>query len=124
MQTDIYYRDITRTENLESYLMERVVGAIEDFFVQDPNAHVTVRVETDRHRTDVRKPHYVCEVILKPSRLKKVIKVHKNDESFKDCVAKTVSALKASVSREADKRTDRRKRMQNPNLLIQDQPAS
>jgi len=101
MQTDIYYRDITKTENLEAYLLERVEGAIEEFFKYDSGAHLTVRVETDRHRTQTRKPSYICEVILKPSRLRTVIKVQKNDENFKRCVAKTVSALKVIMSKKS-----------------------
>lgn len=110
MQTEIYYRDITRTDNLESYLMERVAGAIEEFFPQEYDAHLTVRVETDRHRSQNRKPSYTCEVILKPSHLRSVIKIKKSDEKFKSCVAKTVLALKAAVSRQMGKRSDRRKR--------------
>ncbi|WP_374075970.1 HPF/RaiA family ribosome-associated protein [Bdellovibrio bacteriovorus] len=99
MQTDIYYRDITKTENLEAYLMEKVEGAVEEFFKYDSGAHLTVRVETDRHRSQTRKPSYTCEVILKPSRLRTVIKVRKNDENFKRCVAKTISALKVIMSK-------------------------
>ncbi|MEN0058512.1 MAG: HPF/RaiA family ribosome-associated protein [Bdellovibrio sp.] len=105
MQTDIYYRDITKTDNLEAYLLERVEGAVEEFFKYDSGAHLTVRVETDRHRSQNRKPSYNCEVILKPSRMRTVIKVHKSDENFKRCVAKTVSALKVILSKYSSKRS-------------------
>lgn len=104
MQTDIYYRDITKTENLEAYLLEKVEGAIEEFFKYDSGAHLTVRVETDRHRSQTRKPSYICEVILKPSRIRTVIKVRKNDENFKRCVAKTVSALKVILSKNSSRK--------------------
>ncbi len=127
MQTDIYYRDITRTDNLEAYLMEKVAGAIEEFFPQGHDAHLTVRVETDRHRSQIRKPSYTCEVILKPFHLRQVIKVKKSGESFKVCVAKTVLALKAAVSRRLSKKIDRRKRGGSirANLVInEDQVAS
>lgn len=104
MQTDIYYRDITKTENLEAYLLERVEGAIEEFFKYDSDAHLTVRVETDRHRSQTRKPSYTCEIILKPSRQKTVIKVRKRDENFKSCVAKSVAALKAIMSKRSSRK--------------------
>lgn len=104
MQTDIYYRDITKTENLEAYLLEKVEGAIEEFFKYDSDAHLTVRVETDRHRSQNRKPSYTCEVILKPSRLRTVIKVRKSDENFKKCVAKTVAALKVIMSKRSSRK--------------------
>ncbi|WP_413943554.1 HPF/RaiA family ribosome-associated protein [Bdellovibrio sp. HCB-162] len=110
MQTDIYYRDITKTENLEAYLLEKVEGAIEDFFKYDSGAHLTVRVESDRHRTSTRKPSYICEVILKPSRMRTVIKVRKTDENFKACVAKTVSALKVILSKRSSKKAQHHRR--------------
>lgn len=104
MQTDIYYRDITKTENLEAYLLEKVEGTVEEFFKNDSGAHLTVRVETERHRSNTRKPNYTCEVILKPSRLRQVIKIRKTDEHFKRCVAYTVSALKVSLSKYSSKK--------------------
>lgn len=104
MQTDIYYRDITKTENLEAYLLEKVEGTVEDFFKYDSGAHLTVRVETDRHRSHTRKPSYTCEVVLKSSRMRNVIKVRKTDEHFNRCVANTVGALKASLSKYSSKK--------------------
>ncbi|WP_347358713.1 HPF/RaiA family ribosome-associated protein [Bdellovibrio sp.] len=109
MQTDIYYRDITKTENLEAYLMETVENAVGDFFKYDSGAHLTVRVETDRHRSQTRKPSYLCEVILKPSRSKSVIKIVKSDENFKRCVAKTVAALKVVLSKRSSRKSQHRR---------------
>lgn len=120
MQTDIYYRDITKTENLESYLLETVERAVEDFFKYDSGAHLTVRVETDRHRSQTRKPSYLCEVILKPSRSKTVIKVVKRDENFKRCVAKTVSALKVVLSKRSSRKAQHRRN--DPMLNFQPEP--
>ncbi|MFV8248770.1 HPF/RaiA family ribosome-associated protein [Bdellovibrio bacteriovorus] len=120
MQTDIYYRDITKTENLESYLLETVEGTVGDFFKYDSGAHLTVRVETDRHRSQTRKPSYVCEVILKPSRSKTVIKVVKRDENFKRCVAKTVSALKGVLSKRSSRKSQHRRN--DPMLEFQPMP--
>jgi ribosome-associated translation inhibitor RaiA len=101
MQTDIYYRDITKTDALENYLLERVERVAEGFFKWDRGAHLTVRVEADRRRKSTRKPSYTCEVILKPMRSKGVIKVLKSDENFKACVAKTTFALKNILSKNA-----------------------
>ena len=110
MQTDIYYRDITRTENLEAYLLEKVEGACEDFFKYDSAAHLTVRVETDRHRTHARKPSYTCEVILKPTRSRGVIKIRKSDESFKRAVMKSVDTLKSVLRRRSSKKAQHHRR--------------
>ncbi len=99
MKTDIYYRDITRTENLEDYLLEKTQGAVENFLKYDANAHLTVRVDTDRHRTDARKPSFQCEVILKPTRSRGVIKVRKSGKNFHAVVAETAEALKKILRR-------------------------
>lgn len=110
MQTDIYYRDITRTENLEAYLLEKVEGACEDFFKYDSAAHLTVRVETERHRTHARKPSYTCEVILKPTRSRGVIKIRKSDESFKRAVMKSVDTLKSVLRRRSSRKNQHHRR--------------
>lgn len=94
MQTDIYYRDIGRSENLEAYLLQKTEEAIESFFKYDRNAHLTVRVDTDRQRRANRKPDYVCEVTLKPTKSRQYIKVSKSDKDFHTAVNKTVAALK------------------------------
>lgn len=104
MQTDIYYRGISRTENLESFLMQRLEAAWGDFFKYDSDAHLTVRVETDRHRTQNRKPSYTCEVILKPTKTRGTIKIRKSDVSFKRAVAMTVTSLKAILRRRSDRK--------------------
>lgn len=102
MITNIYYRDITRTENLEAYLLERTEGAIADFLKYDPDAHLTVKVESTRHRTQTRKPVFTCEVILKSTRSKKVFKVQKEGENFYSTVTETVSGLKKILRRRSD----------------------
>lgn len=109
MQTDIYYRDITKTENLEDYLLEKVERGVEEFFKNDSGAHLTVRVETDRRRSHARKPSYICEVILKPTYERNVIKVRKTDENFKKCVARTVAALKGVLSKRSSFKSQHRR---------------
>lgn len=123
MQTDIYYRDITKTENLEAYLMERVEGTVEEFLKYDSGAHVTVRVETDRHRSLNRKPSYLCEVIVKPSYSKKIIKVLKTDGNFQSCVSKAVSALRTLLVKQSGKKVQRRRRHQNLMKRQEELPA-
>lgn len=108
MQTEIYYRDITRTESLEDLLLEKVQGAVDEFLRYDSGAHLTVRVDTDRRRADARKPNFTCEVILKPSHTS-VIKVKKTDENFNRCVMQTVAALKAIVRKKSSRRITRRR---------------
>lgn len=109
MQTDIYYRDITKTDNLEAYLMEKVEGAVGGLLKYDSSAHITVRVETDRGRSQTRRPSYMCEVIVKPTRAKQVIKVLKTGEDFGICVAKAVAAIKSQLVKVSDKKIHHRR---------------
>ena len=102
MITNIYYRDITRTENLEAYLLDHTEGSIEEFLKYDPEAHLTVRVESVRHRSQVRKPLFNCEIILKSSRNKKVYKVTKSNENFYSAVHETVTALKKMLVKRSE----------------------
>lgn len=110
MKTNIYYRDITRTENLEEFLLEKTQGAVENFFKYDANAHLTVRVDTNRHRTDARKPSFECEVILKPTRTRGVIKVRKSGANFHAVVAETTEALKKILRRRSSIKAEHNRR--------------
>lgn len=111
MQTEIFYRNIGRTENLESYLLEKTESVIEPYLKYDNNAHLTVRVETVRSRNqNNRKPHYTCEVILKPSFKKGTIKVQKTGTNFFEAVSKTTSALKHSIKKLSGIKSDHGRR--------------
>ncbi|MNJ91304.1 Sigma 54 modulation protein / S30EA ribosomal protein [compost metagenome] len=110
MQTDIYYRDITKSDNLEAYLLEKIEGAVEAFFKYDSGAHLTVRVDTDRHRKGNRKPSYICEVVLKPMRTREVIKVSKSDDDFHTAVNKTVAAVKKILRRRSSMKSQHHRR--------------
>ncbi|MFP5519151.1 MAG: HPF/RaiA family ribosome-associated protein [Bdellovibrionia bacterium] len=102
MITNIYYRDITRTENLEAYLLEHTEGAIADFLKYDPSARLVVKVESARHRSSTRKPAFTCEVLLKPSKSRKTFKVSKTSENFYVGVNETILALKKILRRRSD----------------------
>jgi ribosomal subunit interface protein len=110
MQTDIHYRDITRTDYLEAYLLGKIEGVVEKFMTHDADAHLTVRVETERHRTQNRRPVFICEVILKPTHSKRVVKVRKTNDDFYACVADTADALKKILQRSASRKAAMRRR--------------
>jgi ribosomal subunit interface protein len=105
MQIDIFFRDLGRTETLENYLTEKVQAAAESFMKDDANAHITVRVSTERHRTDSRKPSFSCELILKPTHQKRTYKTIKHDEDFYTAVNGAVAALKNTLGRRSGRKT-------------------
>ena len=115
MLTDIYYRDITRTDYLEPYLLDKIEGLVEKFMHDDLNAHLIVRVETERHRTQNRKPLFICEVVLKPTHSKKILKVRKSGDDFHKCVGEINDALKKVLQKMSSKRvSQKRRRVANP----------
>lgn len=110
MQTDIHYRDITRTDNLEAFLLNKIEGVAEKFMSHDPNARLTVRVETERQRTQNRKPVFICELVLKPTHSRRTLKVRKTNDDFFACVAETAEAFKKVLQRRASKRATSKRR--------------
>lgn len=103
MQTEIYYRDLTRTEALENYLIESVENEFLDFFKNDESARLTIRAETIRHRSQSRKPMYALEIVLKPSHTKAVMKVVKQDNDFYLAVQKATGAMKQMLRKRSDR---------------------
>lgn len=106
MQTDIHYRDVTKTESLETFLTDKIETLVEKYLKDDPDAHLTVRVETERHRTQNRKPAFTCELILKPTHSRSVIKIKKTNEDFYACVGDAADALKNLLVHRSSKRSD------------------
>ncbi len=104
MKVDIVYREIKKTEALETYLTEQV-AALEHFLQENRDSHLTIRLEEDRHRQESRKPHFLVELLLKMDGTKEPIKVSKDGEDFKVAVAKAVEALDGILRKSHDKRS-------------------
>lgn len=117
MQTDIFYRDITKTENLEDFLTSKVEGMVAKYLKDDEDSHLTVRVETERRRSQNRKPAFTCELILKPTHTKSVLKVKKTNEDFYTCIGDAISALKSLLSHRASRQAEHHRRETKPEFL-------
>ncbi len=103
MQTNIHYRDVARTEHLEAYLLDRIEGLADKFLHDDLNAHLMVKVEEERHRSEYRKPVFTCEVVLKPSHTRRILKVKKSGTDFYECVSDLVDAFKNVLAKHSSK---------------------
>lgn len=109
MQVQTLFRDLGKSEALEAYLQEKIGASIENFLKYDPNATVTVRVELDRHRSQNRKPSFICEVLLKSTKQRPTIKVSKNGEDFHAAVNEAAVALRKILRRRSDKKAQHRR---------------
>ena len=109
MNTTVFFRDIGKTEALENYLQEKVESATEDFMKYDAETMLTVRVESERRRTENRRPAFVCELILKPSHQKGTLKVRKNGEDFHTAVNDATAALRTILRRRSTRKSQHRR---------------
>jgi ribosomal subunit interface protein len=117
MQTDIFFRDLGRTEALENYLLEKINAAAASFMRTDELAHVTVRVSSERHRTGSRKPSFACELILKPTHQKRTYKAVKVAEDFYTAVNGAAQALKNTLSRRSGRKSQHG-RFEQPGIQV------
>lgn len=99
MQTKIVIRDFERTENLEIYLQTKIEESIAPFLKNYDNSKIYVKVQEDRHRSELRKPHFQCEVRLTLPKSKGTLTVRKEGDHFYDCVQKVTDTLREVMGR-------------------------
>lgn len=122
MQTEIRYRDITKSESLETFLLSRVEGLAEKYLKDDEASHLTIRLSSSRRRSQNRKPSFTCELILKPTHSRSVMKVKRTNEDFYTCVGEAVTALKAVLTHHASRRAENHRREQAPSWVVSSIP--
>lgn len=110
MQIQTLFRDLDKSEALEAYLQEKIGTSIEHFLKYQPNTTATVRIELDRHRSQNRKPSFLCEIVLKPTRNKKPIVIVKHGEDVYSAVNDAAATLKMILSRQSAKRAQHHRR--------------
>lgn len=93
MQTKIVIRDFEPTENLQNFLQDKIEETIFPFLQQFPKTEAQVTVHEDRHRTEIRRPHFECVVLLKIPNSKSVIRVERSGDHFYTCVNKVCETL-------------------------------
>lgn len=123
MSTELLIRDFNRTEGLENYLLTRIEDHISTFLKLDKDYRLKVKVCEDSHRQQNRKPHFICEVILKLKSSKQVLKVTKSGYDFYKCVSDTGVALKKILERRHAKEVTRRTRRQTSNFQSSPEPS-
>lgn len=110
MQIDIYYRNIERSESLESFILEKINSVLDEGVTEHEGTFLTVRVEKERERMDSRKPNFSCEIVLKPANRRSVTKIRKVDEEFHRAVHQAALSLRGVTSRKRDMRKQNARR--------------
>lgn len=110
MQIDIYYRNIERSESLESFILEKIRSVLDEGVRAQEGTFLTVRVEKERERMDNRKPNFSCEIVLKPANRRSVTKIRKVDEDFHRAVHFASLSLRGVTSRKREMRAQNARR--------------
>ncbi len=121
MQTKIVIRDFERTENLQTFLQTKIEDTIYPFLQQFPKSEVQVTVFEDRHRTENRRPHFECIVLLKIPNSKSIIRVESHGDHFYTCVHDVCETLTQVLRRKhrrlASKQSRRKLRLSQIPIL-------
>ncbi len=99
MKSQVIFRDIQRTEELEKFVLTQTETRINDFFLEPNGPQLKVTVYQDRHRNHRCGKHYVCEIVLHLNDHHQTLKVTKSDSDFYDCVVDAGVALKKRIGR-------------------------
>jgi len=109
MRIQTLFRNLGKSEALETYVQDKIYASIEQFLKYEPNATVAVRVDLERRRSQNRKPSFACEVIVKSTRSKQTIKVNKTAEDFHSAVSEASAALKNVMGRRSGRKSQHRR---------------
>lgn len=116
MRTEIFFKDIRRSDYAENFINDRIETLLEKLTPWDNDVHVVVRVEQDRQRTAQRHGIYQCEVILKSGMNSKTYKASRQDRNFFRALVSCFDALKVILAKNHDRLHRDRNRRRKPDL--------
>lgn len=103
MKHIIHYKDLEKSESIESMILERVNTMREKFLSHDEAAKVEFFLSEDRHRTEIRRPQFHVEIVLKTSHPSRLHKVERSEDDFKLALNKATEAMNHILRKEHDK---------------------
>lgn len=108
MNIEVVTKGFQKTDSMSQYLQAETLDVIEPFLKNDRDVHLRVIVDEISHRTDGRKPQFVCEILLKTAASKRFFKVQKNSSDFREAVTKASQAMREILRRRSGKRNSQR----------------
>lgn len=112
MRTEIFFKDIRRSDYAENFINDKVESLLNKLTPWDNDAHVVVRIEQDRQRTDLRHGIYQCEVTLKSGMKSKTYKASRQDRNLFRALVACFDTLKVILAKNHDRRNRDRSRRQ------------
>lgn len=101
MRLEIVTKGFERSESVDSYLEGSALQLIETFLEPERDLKFRVTVDEDRHRMQNRKPHYICELVVKPHDSRKILKTQSAGDEFHKTVTEAFSAMKRILAKRA-----------------------
>jgi hypothetical protein len=103
LKTQVIIKDFKRSENLETYLKNKIEDCVSHFFPRHQNASLSVKAQEESHRTETRRPSFLCEVRLKLPQSKTFFHVKRTGANFHECVEQVAGALREIMRRKHKK---------------------
>lgn len=111
MRTELFFKDIRRSEYAENFINDKVENLTDKLIQPDSDLHVVVRVQKGRQRTANRHGLYQCEITVKSGMSDKTYKVTRQDRNLFRAIVSSFGALKTILAKNHDRlRNDRRRR--------------
>jgi len=104
MKTEFITKGFQKTEAMDQFVKAVTLESVESFLKNDRDVHFRVLVNEDSHRNQSRRPHFICEVLLKTAASKKMVKVTKASWDFREAVSEAGKALKSILRRRSDRK--------------------
>ncbi len=106
MRVEMNTKGFERTESMETFLQEQANDFADTYLKHDRDVHIRFAVDEDSHRSQARKPHFLCELQIKTAGSKKYFKTHKTSDDFRAAVLGAVKAMKVILQKRSDRRHD------------------
>jgi ribosome-associated translation inhibitor RaiA len=102
METEICFKGFEANQSLLEYVTSKTT-LVAQSFLEDRDFRLDVRLTADRPRTNRRKPHFICEVILHIAGRRRPVIVKKSSDDFYQAIHKANHSLKTILRRTSDK---------------------
>jgi ribosome-associated translation inhibitor RaiA len=104
MRAEFFTKGFEKTESMDEFLQKETLDLVDSFMRNERDVHLRVTVDEDCHRSQNRKPHFTCEIVLKSAASKKVFKSHRASHDFRTAVYEAAHAMKRILMKKSDRR--------------------
>jgi len=124
MRTEIFFKDIRRSEYAEDFINNKVDALADKLIQPDSDLHISVRLERARQRTTNRRGLFQCEVVVKSGMSERTYKTVRQDRNLFRAVVSCFDALKVVLAKNHDRMRHDRRRHRVPEYVNYSPPMA